>query len=106
MGSAAPACDVHSRGRCSGWRRECGPGQPVLRLTFEMSIAVRADHNSIRDKLRRIGWHHPECWVVMAAAVAWLFMAGMSHPHASHSHASHATHTHASHTHASHTHTS
>jgi predicted metal-binding membrane protein len=66
-----------------------------------MSIAVRADHNSIRDKLRRIGWHHPEWWVVMAAAVAWSFMACMSHPHASHSHASHASHTHASHTHTS-----
>jgi predicted metal-binding membrane protein len=49
-----------------------------------MMITVRAVHNSIRYKLRRIGWHHPEWWVVIAAAVAWLFMATMSHPHASH----------------------
>ncbi len=50
-----------------------------------MSITtVRAVHNGIRDKLRRIGWHYPEWWVVMAAVVAWMFMAGMSHPHASH----------------------
>jgi hypothetical protein len=55
-----------------------------------MSITtVRAVHNGIRDKLRRIGWRYPEWWVVMAAAVAWMFMAGMSHPHASHTHASH-----------------
>jgi predicted metal-binding membrane protein len=50
-----------------------------------MSITtVRAVHNGIRDKLRRLGWRHPEWWVVMAAAAAWVFMAGMSHPHASH----------------------
>jgi len=49
-----------------------------------MSITVRTDHNGIRDKLRRIGWHHPEWWAVMAAAVAWMFMAGMSRTHASH----------------------
>jgi hypothetical protein len=55
-----------------------------------MSITtVRAVHNGIRDKMRWIGWHHPEWWVVMAAAAAWVFMAGMSHPHASHTHASH-----------------
>jgi predicted metal-binding membrane protein len=54
-------------------------------LTSEKSITtVRAVNNDIRDKLRRISWHHPEWWVVMAAAVAWMFMAGMSHPHASH----------------------
>jgi hypothetical protein len=54
-----------------------------------MSITtVRAVNYDIRDKLRRISWHHPEWWVVMAAAVAWMFIAGvslvgMSHPHAS-----------------------
>jgi predicted metal-binding membrane protein len=60
-----------------------------------MLIAVRAVHNGIRDKLRRFGWRYPEWWVVMVAAVAWMFMAGMSHSHASHTHASY---THASHT--------
>ena len=49
-----------------------------------MSITVRAGHNGIRDKLRRLAWRNPEWWVVMAAATAWMFMAGMSHPHASH----------------------
>jgi predicted metal-binding membrane protein len=49
-----------------------------------MSIMVRAGHNGIRDKLRRLGWRHPEWGVVMAAAAAWVFMADMSHPHASH----------------------
>lgn len=71
-----------------------------------MSVtAVRAVHNSIRDKLRRFGWHYPEWWVVMAAVVAWMFMAGMSHPHASHTGVTPAgtSHAHASHTHASHT---
>src|SRR3712207_529205 len=113
MGSGAPACDVHSRAsqRGAGWGRKCRPGQLVLRLTSEMSITtVRAVNNDIRDKLRRISWHHPEWWVVMAAAVAWMFMAGvslagMSHPHASHSGISpvgmsqaHISHTHVSHT--------
>src|SRR3712207_2340261 len=91
MGSGAPACDVHSRAsqRGAGWGRKCRPGQSILRLTFEMSVTVRTIHNCIRDKLRRISWHHPEWWVVMAAAVAWMYMAGvslagMSHPHASH----------------------
>jgi predicted metal-binding membrane protein len=70
-----------------------------------MSVTLRAVHNSIRDKLRRIGWHHPEWWVVMAAAVAWMFMAGMSHPHASHTGTTPAgmSHAHTSHTHVSHT---
>jgi predicted metal-binding membrane protein len=54
-----------------------------------MFIALRTAHNGIRDKLRRFGWRHPEWWVVMIAAVAWMFMAGMSHSHASHTHASH-----------------
>jgi predicted metal-binding membrane protein len=55
-----------------------------------MSITtVRVVHSGIRDKLRRIGWRYPEWWVVMAAAVAWIFMvgvslAGMSQPHAGH----------------------
>src|SRR5215217_8169302 len=91
MGSGAPACDVHSRARQrgAGWGRERGPGQPVLRLTFEMSVTVRAVHNGIRDKLRRFGWRYPEWWVVMAAVMAWMFMAGMSHAHTSHTHVSH-----------------
>jgi predicted metal-binding membrane protein len=56
-----------------------------------MSITtVRVVHSGIRDKLRRIGWRYPEWWVVMAAAVAWMVMAGMSHPTGmSHPHASH-----------------
>jgi predicted metal-binding membrane protein len=49
-----------------------------------MSISARAVHNGIRDRLRRIGWRHPEWWVGLAAAAAWMFMFGMSHPHASH----------------------
>src|SRR5688500_4635342 len=92
MGSGAPACDVRSRApQCRAGRgRKRRRGPPVLRLTSEMSITiVRAANNDIRDKLRRISWHHPEWWVVMAAAVAWMFMAGvslagMSHPHVSH----------------------
>jgi predicted metal-binding membrane protein len=70
-----------------------------------MSVTVRVVHNSIRDKLRRIGWHHPEWWVVMAAVMAWIFMAGMSHPHASHTEITAAgmSHAHTNHTHASHT---
>src|SRR5215211_3666923 len=107
MGSGAPAGGVSSRAprRSAGWGRECGPGQPVLRLTFEMSVTVRVVHNSIRDKLRRFGWRYPEWWVVMAAVVAWLFMAGMSHPHASHTEITSAgmSHAHTSHTHVSHT---
>jgi predicted metal-binding membrane protein len=66
-----------------------------------MSITmVRAVHNGICDKLRRFGWHYPEWWVVMAAVVAWIFMAGMSHPHASHTGVTPAgtSHAHASHT--------
>jgi predicted metal-binding membrane protein len=49
-----------------------------------MSVTARAIHNGIRGKLLRFGWHHPEWWVVTTAAVTWMFMAGMSHPHASH----------------------
>ena len=49
-----------------------------------MSVTARAVDNGIRDKLRRLGWRNPEWWVVIAAAVAWLFMAGISHAHASH----------------------
>jgi hypothetical protein len=49
-----------------------------------MLFTVRAVHNGIRDKLRRFGWRYPEWWVVMVAAVAWMFMAGMSYSHASH----------------------
>jgi hypothetical protein len=71
-----------------------------------MSITiVRAVHNVICDKLRRIGWRYPEWWVVMAAVVAWMFMAGMSHPHASDTGITPAgmSHAHTSHTHVSHT---
>jgi predicted metal-binding membrane protein len=50
---------------------------------------ARAVNNDIRDKLRRISWHHPEWWVVMAAAVAWMFMAGVSLVGMSHAHMSH-----------------
>src|SRR5918994_2925057 len=107
MGSGAPARDFRSRGPRRGGRgRECGSGQSVLRLTFEMSITiVRAVHNVICDKLRRIGWRYPEWWVVMAAVVAWMFMAGMSHPHASDTGITPAgmSHAHTSHTHVSHT---
>ena len=49
-----------------------------------MSITVQAVNDGIRDKLRWLGWRNPEWWVVMAAAVAWLFVAGISHTHASH----------------------
>ena len=49
-----------------------------------MSITVRAIDNGIRNKLCRLAWRNPEWWVVMAATVAWLFMAGISHTHASH----------------------
>jgi predicted metal-binding membrane protein len=49
-----------------------------------MSITVQAVNHGIRNKLRRLGWRNPEWWVVMAAAVAWLFMAGISRTHASH----------------------
>ena len=49
-----------------------------------MSITVQAVNNGICDKFRRFGWRNPEWWVVMAAAVAWLFVAGISHTHASH----------------------
>lgn len=71
-----------------------------------MSVtAVRALHNSIRDKLRRFGWRYPEWWVVMAAVVAWMFMAGMSHPQASDTGITPArmSQAHTSHTHVSHT---
>jgi predicted metal-binding membrane protein len=50
-----------------------------------MSTAIGAVNNSIRDKLRRLNWCNPEWWVVIAAAVAWIVMLSMSHPHASHS---------------------
>jgi hypothetical protein len=70
-----------------------------------MSVTVRVVHNGIRDKLRRIGWHYPEWWVVLVVVVAWMFMAGMSHPHASDTEITsdgmsqaHTSHTHASHT--------
>ncbi len=49
-----------------------------------MSITVQAVNHGIRNKLRRLGWRNPEWWVVMAATVAWLFMAGISRTHASH----------------------
>lgn len=49
-----------------------------------MSITLRAVNNGIRDKLRRLGWRYPEWWVVMAAAAAWMFVAGVFHLHASH----------------------
>lgn len=54
-----------------------------------MLITVRAVNSGIRNRLRRFVWHYPEWWVVMAAAVAWMFMAVMSHPHESHTLASH-----------------
>ena len=38
----------------------------------------------LRCRLRRFGWHHPEWWVVAAAAVAWAFLAGAGHEHAGH----------------------
>ena len=49
-----------------------------------MSTAVQTLNSGTREKLRRLGWRNPEWWVVMVAAVAWLFMAGVSHTHASH----------------------
>ena len=49
-----------------------------------MSVTIRAGHNGIRGKLLRFGWRHPEWWGVMAAAVAWMFVAGISHTHAGH----------------------
>lgn len=38
------------------------------------------------EKLRRMGWNHPEWWVVAVAAAAWILMAGMAGlgPHAGH----------------------
>ena len=49
-----------------------------------MSTAVQTVDNGIRDKLRRLAWRNPEWWVVMVAAVGWLFMARIFHTHASH----------------------
>lgn len=44
------------------------------------------------EKLRRIGWNHPEWWVVAVAAAAWMLMAGMAHPSAAGPHAGHGGH--------------
>jgi Predicted metal-binding integral membrane protein (DUF2182) len=49
-----------------------------------MPTAVQTLNNGTRDKLRRLNWRNPEWWVVMATAVAWLFVAGISHTRASH----------------------
>lgn len=45
-------------------------------------------------ELRRIGWRHPEWWVVAVAVAAWAIlagMAGMAAAHAGHPHRSHGT---------------
>jgi predicted metal-binding membrane protein len=44
------------------------------------------------ERLRRMGWNHPEWWVVAVAAAAWVFMAGMALPRAADPHAGHAGH--------------
>ncbi len=49
-----------------------------------MLTAVLNVDNGIRDKLRRLNWRNPEWWVVMVAAVGWLFMGSISHTHAGH----------------------
>jgi predicted metal-binding membrane protein len=87
MGSGAPTRDVHSRARrCgTGWGRKCGSSQPLLRLTLGMStITSRTINDGMRGRLLRFSWHHPEWWVVLAAAAAWMFMAGMAPLHTSH----------------------
>lgn len=35
-------------------------------------------------RARRFGWRHPEWWVALAAAGAWVWMFAMPHPHAGH----------------------
>lgn len=40
-------------------------------------------------RLRRIGWRHPEWWVVAVALAAWALLAGLAAAHASHPHMSH-----------------
>lgn len=47
-----------------------------------MSITPQTVRGGIPNRLRRIGWHYPEWWVVVAAAVAWVFMIVMARPHA------------------------
>ena len=46
------------------------------------TAAPRADaHRGIRG-LRRIGWFHPEWWVLLAAAAGWTLIAATLHSHA------------------------
>jgi predicted metal-binding membrane protein len=47
-----------------------------------MSATTRAAHGVVPLKLRRIGWRHPEWWVILIAAVAWAFILR----HATHAH--------------------
>jgi len=49
------------------------------------------DLGSTLGPLRRIGWRHPEWWVVAVAMAAWALLAGMAAVHAGHPHMSHGT---------------
>ena len=47
-----------------------------------MSATTQAAHGVVPLKLRRIGWRHPEWWVILIAAAAWALILR----HATHAH--------------------
>jgi hypothetical protein len=47
-----------------------------------MSVTPQATQGVVLLRLRRIGWRHPEWWVIIIAAVAWTLIL----PHANHNH--------------------
>lgn len=52
-----------------------------------MAASTQAAQDTASIRLRRIGWRHPEWWVILVAAAAWAFMVATSLQHATHDHA-------------------
>ena len=52
-----------------------------------MAATPQAVRGTASIRLRRIGWRHPEWWVVLVAAAAWAFMVATSFQYTTHAHA-------------------
>lgn len=52
-----------------------------------MAATPQTVQSAASIRLRRIGWRHPEWWVVLVAAAAWVFLVATSLKHAAHAHA-------------------
>jgi len=51
-----------------------------------MAATPQAAQGAVPLRLRRIGWRHPEWWVMLVAAAAWAFVVATSLRHAAHAH--------------------